>query len=381
MGPLHGYRIVEFGGIGPGPFCAMMLADMGAEVIRLDRTEEADLGIKRDAIYATTNRGRRSVAINLKAPAATHAVLRLLAKADALIEGFRPGVMERLGLGPGVCLAANPRLVYGRMTGWGQSGPLAAEVGHDINYLAVAGALHSIGREGQPPSPPLNLVADLGGGAMYLAFGVVCALLEASRSGRGQVVDAAMVDGVASLLTGFYGMRAAGIWNDRRGANFVDSGAPWYDCYETSDGRYCVGRSRRGALLQQSSRAPRPVGAVAPGAIRPRGLAGSAARIPGRIQTGRTLADWCAIMDGREACFAPVLDLQEATEHPHMKERKAHIEIGGVLQPAPAPRFSRSIPDVPAPPSDPGSDTDAAMSDWGFSAAEIADLRSVGAIR
>jgi alpha-methylacyl-CoA racemase len=238
VGPLHGYKIVEIGGIGPGPFCAMMLADMYAEVIRLDRLEAADLGIERGARYATLNRGRRSVGIDLKNPEARVTVLRILAQADALIEGFRPGVMERLGLGPDACLAANPKLVYGRMTGWGQDGPLLNEVGHDINYLAITGALHSIGRKDQPPSPPLNLVGDLGGGGMYLAFGIVCALLEARGSGRGQVVDAAMVDGVTSLLSGFCGLRAAGKWDDRRGENFVDSGAPWYDSYETSDGKY-----------------------------------------------------------------------------------------------------------------------------------------------
>ncbi len=380
MGPLHGYKVVEFGGIGPGPFCAMMLADMGAEIIRLDRVKEADLGIKRDPIYGVTNRGRRSIAFNLKEPAAVKAALRLVGQADALIEGFRPGVMERLGLGPDVCLAANPRLIYGRMTGWGQSGPLAAEVGHDINYLAVAGALHSIGREGQPPSPPLNLVGDLGGGAMYLAFGIVCALLEAQKSGQGQVVDAAMVDGVASLLAGFYGMRAAGLWSDERGKNFIDSGAPWYDCYETSDGRYVSVGAIEGRFYRNLLKCLGLADQQLPAQHDRKGWPVLRRAFADAFRQ-KTSAEWCAVMEGQEACFAPVLDLQEAAGHEHLKQRLTHIEIGGVLQPAPAPRFSRNVPETPKPPSAPGAETDEALADWGFSSAERAELRAAGAIR
>lgn len=379
MGPLSGYRIVEFGGIGPGPFCAMMLADMGAEVIRLDRVEPGDLGIEREPRFAFTNRGRQSIAFNLKAPQATAAVLRLLAIADASIEGFRPGVMERLGLGPEVCLGVNPKLVYGRMTGWGQDGPLSNEVGHDINYLALTGALHSIGRKNQPPSPPLNLVADLGGGAMYLAFGMVCALLEAGRSGLGQVVDAAMVDGVSSLLTTFYGLKAAGKWNDQRGNNFIDSGAPWYDSYETGDGAFISIGSIEARfyrnLLQRMGLSEESL----PAQHDKTGWPELRHRFK-EVFRQKSRDEWVSIMDGYEVCFAPVLNLSEAAEHPHMKMRGTHVTIDGLLQPAPAPRFSRSVPDIPAPSPRLGSDTDTALADWGFSATDIADLRSTGTI-
>src|SRR5262245_6402149 len=238
MGPLSGIKAVEIAGIGPGPFCAMMLSDMGAEVLRVDGIGAADLGLSIDPRFSVLERGRRSIAVDLKTPAGVAAVKRLIAQADALIEGFRPGVMERLGLGPDECLAANPRLVYGRMTGWGQDGPMAHAAGHDINYIALAGVLHSIGRRGGPPTPPLNLVGDFGGGGMYLAFGIVCALLEAGRSGQGQGVDAAMVDGAASLAAAVFGLRAMGIWTDERGDNILDSGSPWYDVYETKDGEH-----------------------------------------------------------------------------------------------------------------------------------------------
>jgi alpha-methylacyl-CoA racemase len=380
VGPLHGYKIVEVGSIGPGPFCAMMLADMGAEVVRLDRLEAPDLGIEREARYATLNRGRRSVGIDLKSPHARAAVLRMLTRADALIEGFRPGVMERLGLGPDACLAVNPKLVYGRMTGWGQDGPLLNEVGHDINYLAITGALHSIGRKDQPPSPPLNLVGDLGGGGMYLAFGIVCSLLEARGSGRGQVVDAAMVDGVTSLLSGFYGLRAAGKWDDRRGENFVDSGAPWYDSYETSDGKYISIGSIEGRFYRNLLERLGLSGHSLPAQHDRRGWPVLRNRFS-EVFKQKSRDEWVAIMSGHEVCFAPVLDLVEATEHPHMKSRKAHVVIDGLLQPAPAPRFSRTVPNIPIPPREPGSDTEAALADWGFSDPDIADLRANDVIR
>jgi alpha-methylacyl-CoA racemase len=380
LGPLHGYKVIEFGAIGPVPFCATMLADMGAEMVRLDRTEVPDLGIERDPRFAITNRGRRSVGVNLKAPGAAAAVLRLIKQADALIEGFRPGVMERLGLGPEVCLAANPKLVYGRMTGWGQTGPLANEVGHDINYLAVTGALHSIGRKNQPPAPPLNLVADLGGGAMYLAFGLVCGLLEAGKSGQGQVVDAAMVDGVSSMLSAFYGMRAAGIWTDVRGDNFVDSGAPWYDSYETSDDKFVSIGAIEGRFYQNLLTRMGLSGERLPDQRDKEGWPKLRSRFA-EVFKQRTREEWVAIMKGHEVCFAPVLDLGEAVRHEHARVRKTHITVEDVVQPAPAPRFSRSSPDVPTAPREPGIDTDAVLSTWGFSEEDLAALRKGGVIR
>lgn len=380
MGPLHGLKIVEFGSIGPTPFCAMLFADMGAEVIRLDRLEAADLGIKRESRFATTNRGRRSIALDLKSPAAIAAARRMIGRADALIEGFRPGVMERLGLGPDVCLADNPRLVYGRMTGWGQTGPLAREVGHDINFLAIAGALHAIGRQGEAPAVPLNLVGDLGGGALYLAFGMVCALLEAHSSGQGQVVDGAMVDGVASLLTSIYGALAAGQWRDERGTNSTDGGAPWYDSFETSDGRYVAVGSVEGRfyrnLLERMGIADEPLPAQHDRA----GWPVLRSRFE-EVFRQKTRDEWAAIMDGHDICFAPVLSLGEAMDHPQMRARGVHVEIDGLPQPAPAPRFSRTAPDIPTPPREPGADTEEALAAWGFAPAEIAELRDARAIR
>ena len=378
-GPLAGIKVVEIAGIGPGPFCAMMLADMGAEVLRVDRTAEADIGFAGDPRKSLLNRGRRSVAVDLKNAAGIGAVKRLVAGADALIEGFRPGVMERLGLGPDECLAANPRLVYGRMTGWGQAGPIAHAAGHDINYIALSGVLHAIGRHGGPPVPPLNLVGDFGGGGMYLAFGVVCALLEAGRSGRGQVVDSSMVDGSASLSTAIFGLRAMGIWSEERGDNILDSGAPWYDVYETKDNKYvAIGSLERrfyGELMR---------------------LTGLAADNPpkqwdrpqwpelrARLATvfkAKTRDEWCAIMEGSDVCFAPVLSYTEALQHPHNRARGTFVEVDGIPQPAPAPRFSRTPPAIQRPPARPGEHTDEALADWGFSAADIAQLRQAGAL-
>lgn len=379
MGPLQGYRIVEFGAIGPGPFCAMMLADMGAEVIRLDRHEAADLGLKRETRFATLNRGRKSIAIDLKSPGATAVVLRLIRSADAAFEGFRPGVMERLGLGPEVCLRENPRLIYGRITGWGQSGPLAQDAGHDINYLAIAGALHGIGRKGAPPSPPSNLLADMAGGGMYLAFGMVCAMLEASRSGKGQVIDAAMVDGVASLHASICGMYAANLLNDARGENYYDSGCPWYDSYLTADGQYLsVGAIEArfygtlvkllgldvATLPKQHDRARWP----------------ELRRHFEAAFSRRSRAEWMEMFKGHDVCVAPVLTLREAQDHPHLKSRETFIEVGGVSQPAPAPRFSRTIPDIPAPPPEPGQHTAEVLAGWGFSEQEISELRRAGTV-
>ena len=379
MGPLQGYRIVEIGAIGPGPFCATMLADMGADVLRLDRREPVEGGLKREARYATLNRGRRSVAIDLKAPGAIDMVLRLVKQADGLIEGFRPGVMERLGLGPDVCLAANPRLVYGRITGFGQDGPLAQTVGHDINYLAFSGALHGIGRKDAAPSPPLNLLADMAGGGMYLAFGMVCALLEAARSQRGQVVDVAMVDSVVSLMTSVMGMRAAGLLHDRRGENYYDSGAPWYDSYETADGKYVA----VGAIEARFYQALIALLGIDDGTL-PRqhdrqGWPELRMRFAAAFRA-RTRDEWVALTKDKDVCVAPVLTPDEAACHAHMQARGTFVDIAGVTQPAPQPRFSRTCPKVGAAPSEPGADTGPGLEAWGFAGEEIAGLRAAGVV-
>ena len=379
MGPLAGLKVVEIAGIGPGPFCAMMLSDMGAEVLRVDRTGDADLGFDVDPRFSVLNRGRRSVGIDLKNPAGVAAVKRLIAGADALIEGFRPGVMERLGLGPDECLALNPRLVYGRMTGWGQDGPVAHAAGHDINYIALAGVLHSIGRKGGPPVPPLNLVGDFGGGGMYLAFGIVCALLEAGRSGQGQVVDAAMVDGAASLAAAVFGMRAMGIWTDERGDNILDSGAPWYDVYETRDGRHVAIGSIEKRFYAELLKLTGLGGEDLPHQRDKARWPELRARLA-RAFKEKTRDEWCALMEGSDVCFAPVLSMAEAAQHPHNRARGTFVEVEGVPQPAPAPRFSRSKPSIQRPPARRGEHTDSALGDWGFSAGDIKSLREAGAI-
>jgi alpha-methylacyl-CoA racemase len=375
MGPLEGVRIVEIAGIGPGPFCAMLLADLGAEVLRVERTGRAGAGGPGDVL----SRGRRCIAVDLKRPEGRDTVLRLLERADGLLEGFRPGVMERLGLGPDVCLARNPRLVYGRMTGFGQTGPLAQAAGHDINYIALAGALHPIGRPGAPPTPPLNLVGDFGGGGLLLAFGMLAAIVERQRSGRGQVVDAAMVDGAATLMAVFHGAQQSGWWLETRGANMLDGGAHFYDAYECADGEF-----------------------VSIGSIEPQfyaelleklGLSGES--LPAQNDRShwpelklkltalfkrKTRAEWCALMEGSDVCFAPVLSISEARRHPHNVARGSFVDIAGVAQPRPAPRFSRTNPELPRPPARVAEHTDEALADWGLSAAEIAGLRDAKAI-
>jgi alpha-methylacyl-CoA racemase len=363
MGPLSGFRIVEMAGIGPAPFCAMMLADMGAEVVRIDRETAVDLGVEMPAKFNVSNRGRRSIALNLKSPEGIETVKKLVAKADAIIEGFRPGVMERLGLGPDDLLAINPKLVYGRVTGWGQTGPLAKAAGHDMNYIALTGLLHAIG-PAERPVPPLNLVGDFGGGAMYLAFGVVCALLEASRSGKGQVVDAAMVDGAASLGAPIYGMLAEGMWKDQRQSNLLDGATPWYDVYETKDGKFVsIGaiEYRFYELLLETL-----------GLTEPKYRDRSPENWPvlreaftAAFKT-KTRDEWCAIMEGTDICFAPVLTMTEARSHPHMAARGVFVEVDGVVQPAPAPRFSRTQPSIQMPPAEPGAHTEEVLKDWGI---------------
>ena len=379
MGVLSGYKVVEFAGIGPAPMCAMLLSDMGAEVLRIDRTEDADLGVATDAKFNLLGRGRRSVAIDLKQPAGTEAALKLIGQADALIEGFRPGVMERLGVGPDVCLARNPRLVFGRMTGWGQEGPLAKAVGHDINYIALVGALHSIGRKGEPPVPPLNLVGDFGGGGVFLALGVVGALLEAQKSGKGQVIDVAMIDGAASLMTAIYGLRAAGKWTDNRGENILDTGAHYYNVYETSDGQYVSVGSiepkfyaellrltglEREELPRQNDRFAWP----------------SLTEKLAAIFKTKTRAEWDELLEGSDICYAPVLNMKEAAGHPHNRKRGTFVEIDGVPQPAPAPRFSRTPSAIQRPPASPGEHTEEALRDWGFETADLDRLRGHGVI-
>jgi alpha-methylacyl-CoA racemase len=382
-GPLAGIRVIELAGIGPGPFAGMMLADMGADVLRVDRTGAVREGAT-PPVGDVLGRGRRSVAVDLKADEGREAVLRLVASADALIEGFRPGVTERLGLGPDDCWARNPKLVYGRMTGWGQEGPYARTAGHDINYIALSGALSLFGRAGEKPLPPVNMIGDFGGGGMLLAFGLVAALLEASRSGRGQVVDAAMVDGAALLSSMMWGFRADGHWGER-GTNLLDTGAWYYEVYETSDGGFVSFGSLEPQFYAEMLRITGladdvdgrgPVPSPADKATWP----AMKERMAAVIRT-RTRDEWCALLEGTDACFAPVLTLDEVASYPHLAERNTFIEVAGVTQPAPAPRFSRTPAMVSGPPTHPGQHTDEALADWGFAKDEIAELRERGAVR
>jgi alpha-methylacyl-CoA racemase len=366
MGPLAGIKIVELTGIGPGPMCAMLLADLGATVLRIDRTEPSDLGVPRPLRYDLLLRGRPCLALDLKHPDGKAVALHLVERADALIEGFRPGVTERLGLGPEDCLARNPRLVYGRVTGWGQEGPLAHAAGHDLNYIALAGAVHAFGRRGQPPTPPLNLIGDFGGGALYLAFGVVCGILEAQRSGRGQIVDAAMVDGAASLMTGFFGMMAAGLGSHERGTNTLDTGSHFYEVYECADGRWISVAAIEGKFYAELLRRLAIDPATMPSPQMDREHWPEAKERLAALFKTRTRDEWCAMLEGTDACFAPVLTSDEAPEHPHNKSRQTFVEIDGIVQPAPAPRFSRTVPDLPIPPQSPIGPKEAAkiLTDW-----------------
>ena len=375
-GPLEGVRIVEIAGIGPGPFAAMMLSDMGAEVLRVDR---APAGAPGRGGGDPLLRGRRSVGVDLKQPEGVQTVLRLVERADGLIEGFRPGVTERLGIGPDDCLARNPKLVYGRMTGWGQDGPYAPTAGHDINYIALSGALHAIGRAGEPPVPPLNLVGDFGGGGMLLAFGMVCGILEASRSGQGQVVDAAMVDGSAALMAMMYGFKAMGFWQDERGVNLLDGAAHFYDTYECADGKHVAIGSIEPQFYAELRRL---AGLDGPqwDAQMDRSQWPARKRELAEVFRTKTRDEWAALMEGTDVCFAPVLSMDEAPKHPHNVARGTFVEVAGVTQPAPAPRFSRTAAAVDRPPAAPGEHTDEALADWGFSADELAKLRAFAAI-
>jgi alpha-methylacyl-CoA racemase len=357
-------KIIEIAGIGPAPFCAMMMADMGADVIRVERANAPASGLEMPVDCQFLNRGRRSVALNLKSSEDVAVLKKLMLKADMLFEGFRPGAMERLGLGPDDCLAVNPRLVYGRMTGFGQTGPMAAAAGHDINYIALTGALEAIGPRDGLPLPPLNLVGDFGGGGMLLAVGMLAAYVEAQKSGKGQVVDAAMVDGATLLMAGIYAFRAAGLWKDERGVNLLDGGAPWYGVYATSDGRHVSLGSIEPRFYQHF---------LERAGIDPASLPGQRdeARWPElraaltKVFSQRTLATWCELLEGGNACFAPVLSMKDAPSHPHMRAREAFIEVAGHLQPAPAPRFSRTPSSVRRPPPQPGEHTEEVLREWG----------------
>ena len=380
-GPLAGIRIIEIAGIGPGPFAAMMLADMGADVIRVERAQAVRGPVPDTAHWDVMLRGRRNIAIDLKNERGVETLLRMVEGADALIEGFRPGVMERLGVGPKECMERNPRLVFGRMTGWGQDGPLASAAGHDINYIALAGALAHFSREGEAPVPPLNMVGDFGGGGLMLAFGVVCALLEARTSGTGQVVDAAMVDGSAALMTMFWAFKNANLFDeDRPGTNLLDTGAHFYDVYQCRDGKYLsvgaiepqfyelflelLGLADDPEMKAQMDRTQWPK------------LKG---KVAARIKS-KTRDEWAEIFEGTDACVAPVLTMSEAASHPHNVQRGTFVEVDGVVQPAPAPRFSRSATAVPQAPRHPGEDSREVLQDLGFSATEIDELVRLGAV-
>ena len=373
QGPLSGLKIVEFAGIGPGPFCGMLLSDLGADVVRIDRK-----GAGRAAKTDVTARGRRSVAMDLKSADAVEACLTLFENADVVFEGFRPGVMERLGLGPDVALARNPKLVFGRMTGWGQTGPYALAAGHDQNYIAITGALHAIGTS-EKPVPPLNLVGDFGGGALYLAFGLLAGVIHARATGQGQVIDCAMSDGAASLMAMFYGMKAAGVWTDDRRSNLLDGGAHFYDTYQCSDGKWIsIGsiEPQFYALLLEKTGISDPDFK----AQMDRNLWPTLHERLAKVIATKTRDAWCEIMEGTDVCFAPVLTLEEAPHHKHNAARKTFVEVDGVMQPAPAPRFSATPGAIAGPPPAIGGDTAAVLSEWGFSAANIDYLQSNGAI-
>lgn len=379
MGPLKGFKIIEMAGIGPGPLCGMLLADMGAQVIRIERLAAAGLGVPLPAKFNLMNRSRPAIGVDLKHSEGVELVLRLCEKADALFEGYRPGVMERLGLGPSECMDGNRRLIYGRMTGWGQDGPLKDSVGHDGNYIGLAGVLSAIGEKDGQPVVPLNLVGDFGGGGLFLAMGMLAAMLEASKSGEGQVVDAAMVDGAASLMTVFYGLRAAGMWNDGRGTNILDGGAPFYRTYAVKDNKSVVvcaiEKKFYCALLKALS-----IDDIDPKDQFDTGKwPAHSARFEAMFKT-KTRDAWCDLLEGSDACFAPVLSMAEAPRHPHNKARKTFVEVDGIIQPGPAPRFSRTRSEIKSPPYVPGAANNKALTEWEVPESEIERLQQAGVI-
>ena len=375
MGPLTDIRVVEMAGIGPGPFTAMMLSDLGAEVVRVDRLSHKGIGHRANLL----NRGRKSIALDLKNPRGVETTLRLIEQADVVLEGFRPGVMERLGLGPEECISVNPRLIFGRMTGWGQTGPLSQAAGHDINYISIAGALGAMGYADRPPTPPLNLVGDFGGGAMYLLTGILAALVERATSGQGQIIDAAMSDGTASLLSPFFGLMAMNMWTTDRFSNRLDGGAFYYGSYECRDGKYISIGSLEPqfyALLLEKAEITGPefqeqLDQTAWPSKREKLI---------QIFKTKTRQQWCDIMEGTDVCFAPVLDLEEAPNHPHNIARETFVELDGVIQPAPAPRFSRTQGEIQGPAAMAGEHTREVLSAWNFTDQEIGKLQAAGAI-
>ena len=377
QGPLHGLKVIELAGIGPGPYAAMLLADMGADVVRVERPGPPASSVPPDK--DVLRRNRRSIVVDLRHPDGVRTVLSMAAKAEVLLEGFRPGVTERLGLGPDDCWAVNPRLVYGRMTGWGQSGPLAPSAGHDIDYIAITGALGSIGRVGEGPVPPVNLVGDFGGGSTFLVIGVLAALWEAARSGRGQVVDAAIVDGASSLTALLHGLMAAGQWTDQRGVNFLDTGVPWYDTYQTADAEWMA----VGALEQKFYAEFTRLLGLSDDAAAFRNDPAMWPQLREAIAqafSSQTRAEWTAVFEGTDACVAPVLSLTEAAHYPHLAARETFIDVDGLTQPAPAPRFSRTVAPTPTPPPAIGADTVDVLRDWGITNADqlIADGAVLG---
>tara|TARA_Y100000739_G_scaffold207173_1_gene195521 strand:- start:989 stop:2128 length:1140 start_codon:yes stop_codon:yes gene_type:complete len=379
MGPLEGKKIIEIAGIGPGPFCAMVLSDLGAEVIRVDRVSAVPNEFPATPGVDLLNRGRKSVAFDLKNQDGIKALLRLVEEADALIEGFRPGVAERLGIGPEECLGRNPRLVYGRMTGWGQTGPYSNMAGHDINYIALSGVLGTIGREGEPPVPPVNLVGDFGGGGMLLALGICAAFVEVQTSGKGQVVDAAMTDGSALLATMIHTFLSMGVWGDR-GTNMLDTGAPFYDVYECADGEYISLGSIEPQFYAELLRITGLDQEELPKQMDRSQWPKMKLKIAETIRS-KTRDQWVELMEGTDVCFAPVLSPSEACAHPHNVERETFVEVAGIIQPAPAPRFSRTPGVIDGPPPHPGEHTEEVLSSWGFSENEIQNLRNIDAVR
>ena len=378
MGPLTGIRIVELAGIGPGPFCAMLLADLGAEVIRVDRSSQVDIGIDHGRKYSVLNRSRKSISVDLKNPEGIETVLKLVENADALIEGFRPGVTERLGLGPDECMERNPALVYGRMTGWGQEGPMAHAAGHDINYISLTGALHAIGGADKP-SPPLNVVGDFGGGGVFLAFGLCAALLESKTSGLGQVVDSAMTEGAATLMSSIYGMYASGRWSNKREDNFLDGGSYYYGVYETADSKFISIGSIEGKFHDELLEITGLTDATTVDRNDQSTWEEKKQRMAQLVRL-KTRDEWDELMLGTDVCYAPVLDFEEAQKHPHNVARQSFVEVEGVMQPAPTPKFSRTPGTVQMPPPAPGQHTSEILSDWGFNANEIEILKNIGAV-